>query len=75
MNVDGVTLEDCCIVCQLTLENSLWVSQVNECSLMRLELDIGALIQRDIPEHDLSAFLQKQLIHHPDWDVASALFS
>ena len=42
---------------------------------MRLNFDIGALLQIHVPQDDLRALLDAEIVHHPDRDVAHALLS
>lgn len=42
---------------------------------MRLDLNVGSLIEVHVSQDDLGAFLDAQIIHHPDRDVAHAFLS
>jgi len=40
---------------------------------MRLELDVGALLEVYVADDDFGALLQTQQVHHPDRDVTHVL--
>ena len=40
---------------------------------MGLDLDVGALLQIHVPQDDLGALLNAEIVHHPDRNVAHAL--
>lgn len=60
---------------EFLLENGFGVGQVDECCLVRLDLNVGSLIEVHVSQDDLGAFLDAQIIHHPDRDVAHAFLS
>lgn len=75
LNVDRVSFVEDGVVSQLLLENGLWVGQVDEGRLVRLNLHVGSLLQVHVPQDDLRSFLDAEVVHHPDWDVAHSLLS
>ena len=74
LDVDCVTLVKHGVVGKLLLKDSLGVAKVNECRLVRPNLHIRALLQVHITQDNLTAFLDAEIVHHPDGNVAHALF-
>lgn len=75
LDVNGITLVKNRVMRQLILQNNFRVClQVNERSLMWLYLDECAFAQVHGPDDDLLALLDVQIVHHPDRNVAHALF-
>ena len=58
---------------QFLLEDGLRVGQINESGLMRLDLDVGALLKVHVSQDNLRALLYAEIVHHPDGNVAHAL--
>ena len=53
--------------------HGLGVGQVDKSRLVRLDLDIGTFLQVHIPQNDLGALFDAQVVHHPDRYVAHTL--
>ena len=74
LDVNCVPFKEHGVVGELLLEDGLGVGQVDEGGLMWLDLHVGSLLKIHVPQDDLRALLNAEIVHHPDGDVAHALF-
>lgn len=51
----------------------LEVRDVNEFSLMGLELNVSSLFEVHVSDNHIGAFIKTQVLHHPDWNMAHVL--
>ena len=58
---------------QFLLEDGLRIRQIDESSLMRLDLHVSSFLKVHVSQNYLRALLNAKIVHHPDRNVAHAL--